>query len=1053
MQIGARAVLLLLIGLIHGPNQVNAQYCNPTTACDSKFEFIRSGNVSINLPTFCYSFRVDDRTANDTLYFAPGEVNEVRAKVLKYVNAYAFAYVDWNGDETFDIDETYTLNGSYLDASGHVAAITPPDGVTSGSFRMRFQLISDVNYALYGPSACINGAYHYVDVIVKVTDTPPSGGGGGTYCPSQSTHFYCNYYYIRIADVQGDGAGIYRSSYCDKYYDGTNLSARWTTGNTYIVEITNSSTTTVNLQTYVYVDWNEDYDFSDPDEVFTIPANYGTMIIPVTVPPNVTSGDKRMRIITTVGPAPPIPCGGYTSGETEDYTINVVNANNPPPGCVGRSTYSPAHLSSNNCVNLDTVSWTGVANATAYEFKLKEFGQSTYLIEQKVTSPMAIIPDGTLKASKSYEIVAIAENDYGTAQNCLSARFSTSSDFGDIAIVPGTDLTLCQGNSIQLDATITPPKAGDTHAWEGPQGMLSATNIKNPLLTGISTGDFDLKFTLTNSVGCSKSVDVSLSVLESADGTNVKNDTADLCVGDVFNTLIIASNDNVFSNGTFTVEKFDAGSATWNATADQVIASQLQIVQNTVGSHLYRLRINLNGCVSYSQDIKINVHKVPDAPRIDHTGTLSFCRGEISELKVTNYTSGLLWNTGRVGATQALDQSGTYSVTYTSPVGCEAQSAEINVNIKERPARPNIEIVETPPFCIGETVHLTAVSKADFFWSNGSSNDTIMVDKNGTYGLTVTAPNACKNFATPVVISFNEVPPKPIVFEIKPTPLCEGDSVILIEQSGQNIIWSNGETKKQIVVKDGADYFVTTGDPGCSSKSDVYSYDFGAIPAKPEIALTPEGPYCQGDVVKAYSVNGERVKWFNNQISDTVLVNPARDVFALNVSENGCTNKSEAMNVVFNALPSKPQIYVSMDSLRVVDNSLPKYIWYRNDELMQHENNFYIQPNETGNFSVIAISEYDCSSKMSDKAFFVGIKELKNESVSLYPVPFSRELNVKLNRKAQRVSLLDIQGRSLKVQVDALPNYQYKITHDTPGYYIVKIEFDNGYVVRPVIAN
>ena len=78
---------------------------------------------------------------------------------------------------------------------------------------------------------------------------------------------------------------------------------------------------------------------------------------------------------------------------------------------------------------------------------------------------------------------------------------------------------------------------------------------------------------------------------------------------------------------------------------------------------------------------------------------------------------------------------------------------------------------------------------------------------------------------------------------------------------------------------------------------------------------------------------------------------------------------------------------------------------------------------------------------------------MKNESVSLYPVPFSRELNVKLNRKAQRVSLLDIQGRSLKVQVDALPNYQYKITHDTPGYYIVKIEFDNGYVVRPVIAN
>jgi hypothetical protein len=76
----------------------------------------------------------------------------------------------------------------------------------------------------------------------------------------------------------------------------------------------------------VWIDWNQNYDFSDAGErIFNTgylpsPAQLGTIIVPVGTP----QGNYRIRVrnATTGGSIP--ACGDQGFGETEDYTLTVV---------------------------------------------------------------------------------------------------------------------------------------------------------------------------------------------------------------------------------------------------------------------------------------------------------------------------------------------------------------------------------------------------------------------------------------------------------------------------------------------------------------------------------------------------------------------------------------------------------------------------------------------------------------------------------------------------------------------------------------------------------
>ncbi len=1047
------SVLIILLGaFISLTTSLSAQsYCSPSTACNTRYEWIRSGSTNITLPAYCYKFGVDNRTGIDTIYMKPGEATEVRAKNLKFADVTCLVYVDWNNDKTFAASESYEMLGVYLDANGHSVNITPPAGITSGTYRMRFQIMRTTEYQLNGPNACLNGAYVYIDVSLNVTNTPPTGGGG--YCPSAPTNWNCGYYYIRSVDIQGDGTGIYRSSFCDKYFDGSNLEARWTTGNAYLITTVNYRPTTLNVQTYVFIDWNEDMDFADPDEVYTSPVNYQTQDFAIVVPTDVSSGKKRVRIVATLGPATPIPCGSYASGETEDYTVEVINAQNPPPNCVSRSTYIPTNFAKGICTDLDTVSWDAVPNADEYFFTMRAFGSGSNAMELTVNTNYVVIPAGTLQPSKTYEVSALAKNAYGEAQNCQKSRFTTTGEFGDIAISPSESFTMCLGEVQALDATITPPKTGDMHAWSGPSGFLSATNIKDPDLTALEVGEHNFTFTLTNADGCNKEVPVTVEVFNSPEGTDIKDTLGELCLGEKFVTTVLPGNAEVLARSVFTVERFDPNTSSFVSTSDRVVGDQLTITQNQLGKHVYRLKVNLNSCIVYTREMDIEVFAIPDLPNITPSGNLSFCRGDVTELKVTNFTSGLEWNTGRVGPSLSLEKSGAYNVTYTSPQGCVSKSLDVNVNIKEPPIKPTIKIVGNGVYCAGDVVPLTASVDADYFWSNGSSGDTIYVDKSGTYGLTVTSPNGCQNAATQVVLEFKELPPAPIIFEIANRPLCEGDKVKLINQGLEPVQWSTGATGDEITIDQDGSYFAFTQNGSCINFSQNYDYEFGEIPQEPEIAFTPEGPYCQGQEVKAFIKNGLRVTWSTSETKDTITVNQAKTLTAVHRAVNGCEASSLPEDVAFVKLPSKPSIISSWDSLRVQDDLFPKYAWYKQGNRLENEDKYFIIPDETATFTVMALSAEGCESPMSDPSFtVVGIEEKDAIELSYYPNPFNGTFTIKANSSIDDITLLTVDGKTIAFDLERVSEFEYRLTTKHKGYLILQTTIDDNQLIKPILS-
>lgn len=95
--------------------------------------------------------------------------------------------------------------------------------------------------------------------------------------------------------------------------------------------------TTATIQHRIWIDWNEDGDFSDANETITTSMLSGGLFgAQITVPKIYYPGGwyykygrKRMRVRMCDGPVTLSACGSVTNGEAEDYSIIVAR---PPSG-------------------------------------------------------------------------------------------------------------------------------------------------------------------------------------------------------------------------------------------------------------------------------------------------------------------------------------------------------------------------------------------------------------------------------------------------------------------------------------------------------------------------------------------------------------------------------------------------------------------------------------------------------------------------------------------------------------------------------------------------
>ncbi len=106
----------------------------------------------------------------------------------------------------------------------------------------------------------------------------------------------------------------------------TNLTA----GTPYSITVVNPVTYTGD-QCTAWVDWNQDEDFDDAGETFTLSGGPGTFTGSITAPLTAMNGQTRLRIrMNYTGSM--LPCGNTQYGEVEDYAVIIVGGAcaNPP---------------------------------------------------------------------------------------------------------------------------------------------------------------------------------------------------------------------------------------------------------------------------------------------------------------------------------------------------------------------------------------------------------------------------------------------------------------------------------------------------------------------------------------------------------------------------------------------------------------------------------------------------------------------------------------------------------------------------------------------------
>lgn len=119
----------------------------------------------------------------------------------------------------------------------------------------------------------------------------------------------------------------------------------------------------------IWIDWNNDFVFDESENVFSQPNNGATTTGSITIPDGTSLGDYRLRIRSQWGTGTnPPACGNVAWGETEDYTLTVIDAPTciPPTGLVATLAQGGS----------STLSWTASVSepANGYAWFLVEVG-------------------------------------------------------------------------------------------------------------------------------------------------------------------------------------------------------------------------------------------------------------------------------------------------------------------------------------------------------------------------------------------------------------------------------------------------------------------------------------------------------------------------------------------------------------------------------------------------------------------------------------------------------------------------------------------------------
>ncbi len=262
-------------------------------------------------------------------------------------------------------------------------------------------------------TTCSNSGLSATSPSVQITMSSPTS----CYCSSTSTNTtsYFNAFSTTggVTNITNNASGYSATG----YGNFTAQSCSQAQGSSINFSTTLVGTT---VGVNIWVDWNQDGDFSDAGEtVYSTGAYVSTCSGSFTVPITATTGNTRMRIRMDYNNTNPAICGLISTGETEDYTFNVI-AGTP-------MTYSSSTTTQTNTSNV------GI-NTT-----------SNQIIGVQIVTTGAISPIDATSFTFTTTGTTNAANDITNAKlwsTGTSNTFATTTQVGSVVATPNGTFTI-----------------------------------------------------------------------------------------------------------------------------------------------------------------------------------------------------------------------------------------------------------------------------------------------------------------------------------------------------------------------------------------------------------------------------------------------------------------------------------------------------------------------------------------------------------------------------------------------------------------------------------
>ncbi len=254
----------------------------------------------------------------------------------------------------------------------------------------------------------------------------------------------------------------------------------------------------------------------------------------------------------------------------------------------------------------------------------------------------------------------------------------------------------------------------------------------------------------------------------------------------------------------------------------------------------------------------------------------------------------------------------------------------------------------------------------------------------------------------------------------------------------------------------------------------VYLYP---LPDQPELSYEIPLTWCEGEIIFFNSSYSTGNQWMFNGAP----INGATESFyqaletgfysVVYTNEFGCFAESEVVEIILNALPPSPVFNDLNNNLGlVVSSDLPadySLQWYYENTILPGETEPVYCMNQTGNYTLEIIDNATgCSNTYSSDETFnpeyncgaLGIEDLSEGSLKIYPNPFQENINVQFSLNENfdfKINVIDLLGR--RVELDSRTGFggdfsqSYYFTDWNPGVYLLEIDFGDDRIYQKIV--